>query len=253
MTARALVVAACLVGGCVGRTGPATPIKVATGIAVTAQVQLRVDAWTRLSTATDGRAIESKAAEDVPVSIRRIFDEGIPTGPVDVVFVVDTTGSMTDDIDAVKADMRQILGHLRQRNPDSRIGVVAYRDVTDEYLTRTFLSLTADDVAIQAAISAIVVGGGEDWREHVYAGINTALDHQPWRREASQHIILMGDAPPHDDYHNDPRTYESVTTKAQTAPLRVRIHTIGIKCDASCEEALALESDARSKQSRLRP
>ncbi len=253
MTRRALVIASCLFAGCVGPKAPATPVDVVAAIPVTASVQLRVDAWTRLSTATEGTAVESQAAEDVPELIRRIFDEGIPTGPVDVVFVVDTTGSMTDDIDAVKADMRQILGHLRQRNPDSRVGVVAYRDVTDEYLTRTFLPLAADDLDIEAAISAIEVRGGEDWREHVYAGINTALEQQPWRRGASQHIILMGDAPPHDDYHNDPRTYESVTTKAQTAPLRVRIHTIGIKCDATCEEALTMESDERSKRSRLRP
>ena len=48
-----------------------------------------------------------------------------------------------DDIDAVKRDMRQILDHLRKRNPDSRVGVVAYRDVHDSYLTRTFLFLAS--------------------------------------------------------------------------------------------------------------
>jgi Mg-chelatase subunit ChlD len=250
---RALVVAACLLGGCVGPRAPAPPIVVVPGIPVAASVRVRVDAWSRLSTATDGQTVESQAPEDVPVLIRQIFDEGIPTGPVDVVFVVDTTGSMSDDIDAVKADMRQILTHLRERNPDSRVGVVGYRDITDDYLTRTFLFLTPDDAAIEAAIASIEVSGGEDWREHVYAGINTALELQPWRREASQHIILMGDAPPHDDYDNDPRTYESVTSKARTAPLRVRIHTIGIKCDATCEAALTAESQDRSKQTRLRP
>lgn len=62
----------------------------------------------------------------------------------------------------------------------------------------------------------------------------------------------LNDAPPHDDYENDPRTYASVAAKAQTAPLRVRIHTIGSTCDASCEQALTDESDERSKQSRLR-
>jgi Mg-chelatase subunit ChlD len=250
---RALAIVACLLAGCVAPKPAAAPVIIMPNGAVTASVRLRVDAWTKLSTATDGKAVESKTAADVPVLIRQIFDEGVPTGPVDVVFVVDTTGSMSDDIDAVKADMRQILAHLRDRNPDYRVGVVAYRDITDEYLTRTFLTLTDDDVDIEAAISSIEVYGGEDWREHVYAGINTALDHQPWRPDVSQHIILMGDAPPHDDYDNDPRNYESVTAKARTAPLRVRIHTIGIKCDASCEEALTEEAESRAKQSRLRP
>jgi Mg-chelatase subunit ChlD len=215
-------------------------------VPITASLQVRVDAWAKLSSATAGQTVESKAAEDVPGLITRIFDQGIPAGPVDVVFVVDTTGSMHDDIDAVKGDMRRILGHLRARNPDYRIGVVAYRDVEDDFLTRTFLFLDADEARIEAAISALAVEGGGDWREHVYAGINTAIDRQPWRPDASQHIILMGDAPPHDDYRNDPRTYDSVTVKAQTPPLRVRIHTIGIKCDRTCEEALARESAERS-------
>jgi hypothetical protein len=251
---RALLVSvSCLVAGCVAnpRT-PVVPVKVVAKVPVAASVGLRVDAWAKLSSATSGKTVESQAADDLPELITGIFDEGIPEGPVDVVFVVDTTGSMHDDIDAVKRDMRQILDHLSRRNPDYRIGVVAYRDIKDAFLTRTYLFLETDDARIQAAIATIEVTGGDDWREHVYAGINTALDGQPWRSNASQHIILMGDAPPHDDYHNDPRTYESVTAKAQTPPLRVRIHTIGIKCDKTCKKALARESKAREPRDRLR-
>ncbi len=251
---RAVVATACLLGACTpGHKVPVAPIDVDARIPITAQIQFRVDAWTRLSAATEGTTVESQAPEDIPQLIRDIFDRGIPDGPVDVVFVVDTTGSMEDDIDAVRADMRQIIEHLSRRNPEYRIGVVTYRDIYDVYLTRTNVTLTDDEAAISAAISGITVTGGDDWREHVYAGINTALDGQPWSARASQHIILMGDAPPHDDYDNDPRTHESVTTKAQTAPLRVRIHTIGIQCDKDCEAALAAEAVERSRTGRLVP
>ncbi len=245
--------ASCLAVGCapVPRR-PVAPVKIVARVPVAVSVQVRVDAWARLSSATSGKTVESQAPEDLPELITGIFDDGIPDGPVDVVFVVDATGSMHDDIDAVKGDMRQILDHLSRRNPDYRIGVVAYRDIADIFLTRTVLFLEADDTRIQTAIASIKVDGGDDWREHVYAGINTALDGQPWRHNASQHIILMGDAPPHEDYINDPRTYESVTAKAQTPPLQVRIHTIGIKCDSTCKTALARESKARSPRGRLR-
>jgi hypothetical protein len=250
---RALLVISCLLAACAGgRRAPSRPLAVVAKVPIDASIQVRVDAWSRLSTATAGTTVESKAADDVPVLIRRIFDDGLPTGPVDVVFVVDTTGSMEDDIDAVKRDMREILAHLRERNPDYRVGVVAYRDIKDEYLTRTHLVLSNDDARIEAAISALAVTGGDDWREHVYAGINTALG-QPWRPGVSQHIILMGDAPPHDDYDNDPRTLESVTARAQTAPLRVRIHTIGIRCDATCEEALRTENAEAAARGRVIP
>ena len=249
-TACAFALSCLLISACARPSGvararvPVAPVKVKVKVdprvRIKASVKLRVRAWKKISLATKGTTIESKGAQDVPVVVTRIFDEGIPTGiPVDVVFVVDTTGSMHDDIDAVKQDMRRILDHLSKRNPDHRIGIVAYRDITDEYLTRTFARLTDDHARIHRAIAAIKVRGGEDWREHVYAGINTALYGQPWRPQASQHIILMGDAPPHEDYHNDRRNYDFVTQRAQTPPRNVRIHTIGIKCDKKCEDALA--------------
>jgi hypothetical protein len=56
----------------------------------------------------------------------------------------------------------------------------------------------------------------------VYAGIDTALVEQPWRPGASRHIILMGDAPPHDDYSDDPRNFHAVITRASAAPLVIR-------------------------------
>jgi hypothetical protein len=249
---RAFLVLSCLLAACGGGGRARVRPLVVAPIPIDASIQVRVDAWTRLSTATEGTTVESKAADDVPVLIRRIFEEHLPTGPVDVVFVVDTTGSMQDDVDAVRRDMRAILAHLRERNPDYLVGVVAYRDIHDEYLTKTLLELTGDDARIEAAISALTATGGDDWREHVYAGINTALG-QPWRRGVSQHIILMGDAPPHDDYANDPRTLESVTARAQAAPLRVRIHTIGIRCDADCEEALRNENAEAAARGRVIP
>ena len=254
MNARVLVVALLMIAACAPgggrRRGAARPV---VEVPFAARLQVRIDAWVKLSTATEGRTVESRAAADVPVLIRTIFDEGIPPGPVDVVFVVDATGSMTDDVAAVKRDMRTILAHLRSRNPDYRVGVVTYRDIDDEYLTRTWAGLTQDDATIEAAINAIEVTGGDDWREHVYAGIATALRHQPWRPQASQHIVLMGDAPPHDDYVNDPRTLASVTAHARAAPLHVRIHTIGIKCDRVCEDALAAEARERAQQGRILP
>ena len=220
---------------------PLAGVKVGRGkVKISSFIKVRVDAWVRLSSATSGVTVESKGAADVPEMITHVFDNGIPAGqPVDVVFVVDATGSMHDDIDAVKNDMRRILAHLRQRNPDYRVGVVTYRDLKDDFVTRTVLQLSTNDTEIHSAISAIEVDGGGDWREHVYAGIDTALDGQHWRPHASQHLILMGDAPPHEDYHHDPRNYHSVTAKAQTYPARVHIHTIGIRCDKSCEKALA--------------
>lgn len=197
-----------------------------------------VDAWARFAAATGGIALTSRGPRDVPGLFRQIVREGLPPGaPVDLVFVVDTTGSMGDDIDAVKADMHAILSELGARNPDRQVGVVAYRDRGDEYLTLTVLALSPDEGRIRSAIESLRVAGGGDLREHVYAGLDAALREQPWRPVASRHIVLMGDAPPHDDYHDDPRNYDSVIATASARA--VHIHTIGVHCDLVCRGLIA--------------
>jgi Mg-chelatase subunit ChlD len=196
--------------------------------------------FARFSADTGGVSVESSGAASVPGDIKTVFATGVPAGqPVDLVFVVDATGSMRDDIDAVRADMHSILETLTSTNPDRRLGIVVYRDIGDDFVSKTVLKLTEDESSIVDAINGIDVDGGGDTREHVYAGIDTALTDQPWRPEASQHIVLMGDAPPHDDYADDPRTYDSVIAKAKTPPLDVAIHTIGIQCDEKCQAGIA--------------
>jgi hypothetical protein len=196
----------------------------------------------KFSADTGGVSVHSASAAEVPGDIKVVFQTGVPAGePVDLVFVVDATGSMRDDIDAVIADMHSIIAELTATNPDRRIGIVVYRDVGDDFISKTILMLNEDEATIVDAIGTIDVDGGGDIREHVYAGIDTALSDQPWRPAASQYIVLMGDAPPHDDYTDDHRTYDYVIEKAQTPPLSVTIHTIGIQCDAACEAEIAAE------------
>ncbi len=122
----------------------------------------------------------------------------------DVALVIDTTGSMGDDIAAVQASAREILDSLFDNSPNSRIAVVGYNDPS----TTTFLSFT-DQPSIEdrktAAINAInniSVGGGGDFPEAVNAGLLRALNGGAgaWRPEAAaRRIILFGDAPPNDN------------------------------------------------------
>jgi len=214
------------------------------GFTASGNLRVTVDAWARLSTGSGAVTATSKGADDVPEQMRRVNRDGIPGGvPVDLVYVVDTTGSMGDDIDAAKAQMRATLADLTRRNPDRRIGLVAYRDRGDPYVARVVLALDVDEWRIQAGIDSLRTGGGGDLREHVYAGLDLALHEQPWRPGASHHIVLIGDAPPHEDYADDPRTYASVMAEAARPELAVKIHTIGVTCDADCQKGLAAEGE----------
>ncbi|MDE5120967.1 MAG: cadherin domain-containing protein, partial [Trichodesmium sp. St19_bin1] len=124
----------------------------------------------------------------------------------DISFVIDTTGSMNDDIDAVKARASEIINTIFDSDRgflDSQIAVVGYKDPS----TNTFLSFTEQpkiedrkNAAIKA-INSISVGGGGDEEEAVNAGLIRALSGGAgeWREEADvRRIILFGDAPPKD-------------------------------------------------------
>jgi Mg-chelatase subunit ChlD len=207
-------------------------------------LQITVDAYARLSTGSGAVAVTSTSAADLPAQMVRVNREGLPPDqPVDLVYVVDTTGSMGDDIDAAKARMRATLADLSQWHPDRRVGIVAYRDRGDIFTALVVLPLDTDDRRIEAAIDWLHTGGGGDLREHVYAGLDTALHQQPWRPGASHHIVLIGDAPPHEDYPDDQRNYASVM--ADAAKLGVKIHTIGVTCDRKCRKELS-EEDGRA-------
>ncbi len=181
---------------------------------------------------TGGRSESYELSADVPRHVERVILDGIPAGsPVDLVFVVDTTGSMTDDIDAVKRDLHAIHAALAQKTTDYRIGVVAYRDCGDEYVARTMLAASPDHEGVDRAIEALAVSGGGDMPEHVYAGLEHALLEQPFRPNASHHILALGDAPAHEDYRDAP---SEASVLALAAKRDVHIHTVLVSCDSLC-------------------
>ncbi|GJD63598.1 hypothetical protein MPEAHAMD_3768 [Methylobacterium frigidaeris] len=141
------------------------------------------------------------------VEFARFSDRTVNLRPgQDVAFVIDTTGSMFDDIGAVKAQSAAILNGIFDPSRgllNSRVAVVGYNDPA----TETYLSFTEqpdpDDrkSAAIGAINRITVGGGGDFPEAVNAGLLRALNGGAgtWRKEAAaRRIILFGDAPPKD-------------------------------------------------------
>ncbi|HEX3760270.1 MAG TPA: vWA domain-containing protein [Kofleriaceae bacterium] len=117
---------------------------------------------------------------------------------VDVVFAVDTTGSMGGLIEGAKRTVWSIATHIRQTEPDAdlRIGLVAYRDIGDAYVTRD-LALTGDLDAVFAELAGFQADGGGDEPEDVAAALYDAL-HMRWRDDARKLVFLVGDAPPAD-------------------------------------------------------
>lgn len=125
---------------------------------------------------------------------------------VEVVFVLDTTGSMGGLIDAAKQKIWSISNQIAtgQPTPLVRIGLVAYRDRGDEYVTKLF-DLTDDLDAVHAQLMQFKAKGGGDFPESVNEALFVAVNKVKWSQDKKtlKLIFLVGDAPPHMDYAND--------------------------------------------------
>ncbi|MGH9280297.1 MAG: PKD domain-containing protein [Acidimicrobiales bacterium] len=124
-------------------------------------------------------------------------------GSIDVVLVIDTTGSMSGDINAVKSFASGFVEGLSTGSKSYRVGLVSYRDLPErsrspgDYASRVLLGFTGDKAAILAGISAIDLGYGGDAPETVYSGLMAAV-RLPWRVGVKKVILQFGDAPPLD-------------------------------------------------------
>ncbi len=120
---------------------------------------------------------------------------------IDVVFAIDATGSMGDEIEVVKSKVSKMMNEIQSGNPkpDVRFGLVAYRDHGDAYLTKVY-PLTSAVETIQTSLAQIEAGGGGDTPEAVAEGLNSAVNEMNWDGDANtaRMIFLIGDAGPHD-------------------------------------------------------
>jgi LPXTG-motif cell wall-anchored protein len=130
-------------------------------------------------------------------------DSTSTAGSVDLVFAIDTTGSMQPSLDAVKLLTTQMVDLLSARTASYRFALVTYRDHPSwtgngsDYPARVDLPFTTDKAGIQAALNTMVADGGGAGPESVYSGVDAAIG-LPWRPGVKKVVVVIGDAPPHD-------------------------------------------------------
>lgn len=129
-----------------------------------------------------------------------------PVSRVEVAFVLDTTGSMGGLIDGAKRKIWGIADEIRKANPSAeiRIGLVAYRDRGDAYVTEK-TDLSTDIHEVYGKLLQFRAQGGGDWPESVNEALAVAVNGLSWTRtpETRRIVFLVGDAPPHMDYAQD--------------------------------------------------
>ncbi|MBX3654729.1 MAG: VWA domain-containing protein [Ramlibacter sp.] len=121
---------------------------------------------------------------------------------LDLVFLIDATGSMADEIHKLKTSLRSIANEVARlpSQPDLCFGLVAYRDRGDAFVLRSH-DFTNDLGAFQGVLDALQAGGGGDYPEAMNEAFHETVHALSWRGEGTTRlVVLLADAPPHLDY-----------------------------------------------------
>lgn len=121
---------------------------------------------------------------------------------LDILFLMDATGSMADEIAQLKDNIQAISAAIDTlpARPDVRLAMTVYRDQGDAYVSRTF-EFTPDVAAFEAALAEVRADGGGDYPEDLNEALSRAVHTPEWRVEETVSLIfLVADAPPHLDY-----------------------------------------------------
>lgn len=125
---------------------------------------------------------------------------------IEVVFVLDTTSSMSGLIEAAKEKIWSIANTMAsaQQKPQIKMGLVAFRDRGDDYVT-SVLDLSQDLDSMYAKLMDFQAQGGGDTPESVNQALYDAVNRVSWSQQNDVYkvIFLIGDAPPHMDYADD--------------------------------------------------
>jgi len=145
--------------------------------------------------------------------------------PLDIAFILDTTGSMGDEIERLKRTLGQINDQISRISPrpEVRFGMVLYRDQGDDYRVK-LIPFTSDVQHFAARLQTVRAGGGGDNPEDVQAALQGAIQQLDWRSRGIRLAILLGDAPPHLDYG---QSYTYTRAMQDAAKKGIKIATIG--------------------------
>ena len=164
---------------------------------------IAAESFSKIAEDSDGEMIYSSGPKTLASDVFNALETAKDKEKVDVVFCIDTTGSMKDDMDTLKNEWIPRLAKQLESFNDVRMGVIFYRDYTDSYsfkgLPVKFFEFTRYASQISKYLDTAVIHGNEggDVPEAVYEAIYAASTYYLWRKDAEKKIILIGDAEPH--------------------------------------------------------
>lgn len=175
--------------------------------------------------------IYSKGPETIIEDIRGLLTDIPDKDNLDLVFAIDATGSMKNDLDKLKTDMQPLLAELFGETPGTRVGLLFYRDYGDTFkymdLPVKVFPFTSNFTSFSKNLNSIRIYGkeGGDIPEAVYEAMYAACEFYSWRNTAQKEIILIGDAEPHPTPRGS-RKYSKDYVMGIAESRKIKIHSI---------------------------
>jgi Mg-chelatase subunit ChlD len=144
---------------------------------------------------------------------------------LDVLFLIDATGSMGGEISRLQDTIKTVAGRLKglEAQPSVRYGLVAYRDQGEEYVTAS-ADFTSDIDSFKASLDQVEAAGGGDKPEDVESGLAKAVNGASWGDDSVRLVFLVADAAPHVDYE---QSTPYTTSMKKAAEKGIKLFPIG--------------------------
>lgn len=115
---------------------------------------------------------------------------------IDIMFTIDATGSMGDEIDYLKAELKNIIDRLDSSINQKRVALTFYRDEGDDYVVKDY-DFNSNIIQVKENLSNEYADGGGDYQEAVEKALEISMQ-KSWNLDAKAKILfLLLDAPPH--------------------------------------------------------
>jgi hypothetical protein len=163
-------------------------------------------------------------AKILPALARGILERATQK-KMDIVFVVDTTGSMRDNVRGVKDYIHYFLEPIKEKGIDAALGLVEFTDL--EVREAKVIGLTRNQKKFEKWLDRARFYGGEDIPESGYEALLAALERADFRDSAQRFFIFISDAPQHDFDYDGKSRYSLDRIIARLNDEEVRVDVVG--------------------------
>jgi hypothetical protein len=176
----------------------------------------------QLAQATGGESYTCPGGSTIHTVTDNIIQNHCSAG-TDIVFLVDNTGSMGDDIDGVKDAINNLISLLPS---NCMVGAAYYRDKNVDTDWYGYSQISSDLTQTSTFVNSFYANGGGDTPESVYDGIYNAVTNINWRPNATRIIIVIGDAAPLTDPSTTQHSFDDVKNLCISASVNANLYPV---------------------------